>query len=580
MMKWPLSRHRLLLSRSRHDFDRVPVASPAGHLKFDESSGQMYTETTISTQSNEERDWTRPHRMSLKSVKHQPRPQKGTRSLVDSAIETILENLIDLTFEGVDCLPKKLVLRIWILASERYIIPFCVWEIFSKVLRDEKDIPLSLLRFRHIIPSPRMTLQTYTATLTSLNFGFLASLSLTTAFPVPQLVKLSSIKNLGILEIVHTSRDGAQSGVSDRLIRAWHQAALDEGAFSVLRILKLWNHKEVTETSLIYLNSFPVLALFDVRSCTFDTRSRALARTLGWRSTLDVGILSFFEAMCVERAVIKRAAVEEDPQPIRRAPSHQLDEDSFITRIPRADVTAFITSPAFSVSKQSADAIPHWDGWQRMGDLSERRYPDKSFKELRWGITNQHLFNTSYSLETWDFLTYTIFSKIGELRSDRDLHRAGVNIGDQVIVNDELVNSVPLVSLRLGPFPESLKPSVYTNPIKSYYGSAYTERSDPHLTELTRDYLKNKHPALVDIRPAVSPDLGSMAFFRTKAPHPRPDSSSSRESEKDETKKAKKDGLGASTDSKRSFFAEPFKRHTKFMQNKKQKLGDVLGSFM
>ncbi len=118
-MKWPLSSRRLLLSRSRHDFDRAPVALPAGHLKFDESSGQMYTETTVSTQSREERDWTRSHHMILKSAKHQPRPQNGTRSLVDSAVETILKNLLDLTLEGVDCLPKTMVLRVWNLASER-----------------------------------------------------------------------------------------------------------------------------------------------------------------------------------------------------------------------------------------------------------------------------------------------------------------------------------------------------------------------------------------------------------------------------------------------------------------------------
>ena len=79
----------------------------------------MYTEMTVSTQSNEERDWTRPRRIVLKSAKHQPRPQNGTRSLVESAVETILKNLLDLTFEGVDCLPKTMVLRVWNLASER-----------------------------------------------------------------------------------------------------------------------------------------------------------------------------------------------------------------------------------------------------------------------------------------------------------------------------------------------------------------------------------------------------------------------------------------------------------------------------
>ncbi|KAK0101547.1 hypothetical protein ONS95_006714 [Cadophora gregata] len=580
MMKWLLSKHRLVLKRSRHGCDPGPVAPPgAGLLKFDESSGQMYTETTISTRSSEARNWTRPHRMSLKSIKHQPRPRKGTRSLVDAAIETILENLVDVTFEGVDCLPKKLVLRIWILASERYVIPFCVWEIFSKVLRAENNTPLSLLRFRHVIPSPRMSLQTYTTTLTSSNFDFLASISLTTAFSVPQLVKLSSVKNLCILEIVHTSRDGAQSGISDRLIRAWHQAARDEGPFSVLRILKLWDHKEVTETSLTYLNSFPVLALFDVRGCTFDARSRVLARTFGWRSSFDVGILSLFEAICVKRAVNKRAAGEADRQSIRRASSQQLDEDCFVNRIPRADVATFITSLAFSTSKENANAVQQWDSWQSMGDLSDIRYSDKSFKETRCGIANQHIFNTCYSLETWDFVPYTIFSKIGELRSDRDLHRAGVNIGEQVVVNDELVNSVPVASLRLGPHLEVLKPPVYNSPNKPLYGSAFTERSDPHFTKLTRDHPKNQYPALVDIKPAVTPDIGSIAFFRVEAPCRISDFSASQEVSEDKMTKVEKKIQGSTTDSKRGFFAEPLRRHSKLMQNKKQKLVDVLGTF-
>ncbi|KAG4436627.1 hypothetical protein IFR05_007885 [Cadophora sp. M221] len=576
-MKWPLSKHKLLLRRSCYDHEQVSSALPAAYFKVDASSGQMYTEKTISTVSSEERNWARPRRMSRKSTGiTYTQPLKGVRSLQNAAIETIIENMMDLTFEGVDCLPRKMVLRIWDLANERYVIPFCVWTIFSKILREEDGTTISLLRYRDMITAPCLTLQSYTAALTSSNFEFLTYLSLTTAFPVPQLVKLSSVKNLGILEIVYARRDSTQSKVNDRLIRAWHQAVVDDAAFPVLRILKLWNHKNLTEKSLTYLNSFPSLALFDVRGCNFDTRSRALGRTLGWKSTLDVGLLNFFEAMCVERAVVKRATAEEYPNPIRRAPCHQLWNHTKVSRIPRADVTAFLTGPEKSISKKGDDAIKHYSLWQEIGDMAERKEAPATFKEVRWGICNQPFFNTGYKFETWEFLTYTTFSRIGELRSDQDLHRAGVDIGDQAIVGEELTNSIPMACVRLGPYLDSLDPSIYNNPVKSFYGSAYTEDSDPHLTEHTRIYPKPENSCFPRFLPSVATDPANIAFYKIKLPA-RAAASPAPEAVKDETKKAEK---GEPNESKRNSFADFGKRHSKFIQNKKQKLGDVLGSFM
>ncbi|KAH6721409.1 hypothetical protein BKA61DRAFT_567997 [Leptodontidium sp. MPI-SDFR-AT-0119] len=575
-MKWLLSKHKLLLRRSRYDHEQVSSALPAGHFKVDASSGQMFTEKTISTVSSEERNWTRPRRVSRKSTGiTQTQPIKGVRSLQNAAIETIIENMMDLTFEGVDCLPRKLVLRIWDLANERYVIPFCVWTIFSKVLQEEDNTTISLLRYRDMITSPRLTLQNYTAALTSPNFEFLTYLSLTTAFPVSQLVKLSSVKNLGILEIVYTRGDSAQSGVTDRLVRAWHQTAVDNAAFPVLRILKLWNHKNLTEKSLTYLNSFPALAVFDVRGCKFDTGSRALGRTLGWRSTLDVGLLNFFEAMCVERAVVKRASTEEHPKPIRRAPCHQLWNHTMVSRIPRAEVTTFLTRPQKSISRKGPDAIKHYELWQEIGDMAAQKEAPATFKEVRWEICNQPFFNTGYQFETWEFLTYTTFSRIGELRSDLDLQRAGVNIGEQAIVNEELTNSVPMACVRLGPYLDSLDPSIYNNPVKSFYGSAYTEDSHPHLTEHTRIYPKPEKSSYPKFLPRNAPDPANIAFYRINVPRPGADSPSP-ESVKDEAKKAE----NGDPNPKRNSFADFGKRHSKFIQNKKQKLGDVLGSFM
>lgn len=85
----------------------------------------MYTERTVSIQSKEDRNWSRPREIPRKTPKLDPRsviPVKGVRSLQDAAIQSILANLNDLTFEGIDCLPRQQVLRIWGLANERSVI--------------------------------------------------------------------------------------------------------------------------------------------------------------------------------------------------------------------------------------------------------------------------------------------------------------------------------------------------------------------------------------------------------------------------------------------------------------------------
>jgi hypothetical protein len=123
----------------------------------------------------------------------------------------------------------------------RKVVSLTTWKIFSKLLSQSDAATLSLLRYRQSIIVPKLPLYMYTSPVTSKSFDFITSLSITTVFPVPDLFKLSTIPNLGILEIIN--REGSSPyGVGDRLIRAWHLAAVDNGAFSVLRILKLWNH--------------------------------------------------------------------------------------------------------------------------------------------------------------------------------------------------------------------------------------------------------------------------------------------------------------------------------------------------
>ncbi|CZT42567.1 uncharacterized protein RSE6_02492 [Rhynchosporium secalis] len=657
-MKWPLSRNRrLLLGRATQSHDRAPLPA-SGDYKFDIHSGLMYTEGTISSQRLEELDWARPRYITTKSTLANPRPAKGSRTLRCTAVGVAVENLMDLDFDGISRLPRGAIIAIWELANERYYVPLSVWKIFSNVLREEDDIPLNVLRFSEYVGAPRLGLQTYTAPLISPTFEFLTYLNITVNFSVPELVRLASVKNLGILEVVHNFRGKHQSSVTDRLIRAWHQATIDDGAFPVLRILKLWNHKEVTEVSLRYLNSFPALALFDVRGCTFNTGSRAIGRTLGWKSTLDVGVLSFFDAMCVERVVLMRATIDEKPKPIRRAASRQLTDHDKVIRIPRSEVAGFLTNSRLPTPRPGLELHPEWTVWEKDGNFIERPSTSSSSEKIRRNI-HDNRSHIAQLYETWEFIPYTIFSRIGELRSDRDLRRAGVSVSDAGVVNEQLVSTVPMACLHLGRQNEPLNPLLPNNPIKSFYGNAYTESSSSasrYRSENTKtlDRPGEEMFQFPNYMPRGRPDPRNITFYRIKTPSSDSEANTSGVVEvvdneankgekrnsmkskrsaspfarfrdegqtankeismsprrsaspftmfKEKGKKADKEGsmtperahspitvpvfkdqveqLPEPTKSRRSSLAYFGKHPAKFMQNKKQKLNDVLSSFM
>ncbi|PBP18720.1 CBS domain-containing protein [Diplocarpon rosae] len=572
-MKWSTTKHKLLHRKLRCEERSV---LPASNQKFDESSGQIYTETIISMQSREDRNWSQrirnkpvtldPHHGAVRAM--------GSRSLRDTAIEAIVGSLADLTLEWVEELPIHLKCRIWKLANERYTVPLQVWILFSKVLKKESGIPLNLLRYRETIEFPRLPLGSYTTALISPNFEFLASLSITTIFPVPQLVKLSHLTNLVVLEIVHTAGATVESGVSDRLVRTWHEAAISEAAFRVLRILKLWNHIKVTSKSLSYINAFPALALYDLRGCNLEIEARGRAKLLGWKSSLEPGTLALFEAMCVEQAMGMRVSDGNDTLPIRRAPSHQLQDDSIIGRLARGDVREFLTRPSLSVKRSSPDGIPQWEEIQKAIDYLARDRPLFPFTEMRFGYFNRDSMNKAspaYKTETWDFDLYTILSRIGELRMDQDLRLAGLDVTDQVIVKGELVNSVPLASIRLGPSPAYLHPARQNNQINSFYGSMYSSDLENQMSRLLLNWADNPRPAGWDQGPRPRPDHRNVSFVKIISSGA--DNSCLLVPVADEARSGilKRGSSAISTVKNRS---------SKLIQNKKQKLSDVLGSFI
>lgn len=141
-------------SNSRRLQAQAVAVPPSNHHKFDEQTGQVYTETTAALTSDTDRDWLHqaPSRVNwddfevprvrddasgrlaiirdviLKKKKRdrifkankeafiaafRKRKVKGPRSLADLALETILRNVRDLDIEMLDEVPIRLLELIW-----------------------------------------------------------------------------------------------------------------------------------------------------------------------------------------------------------------------------------------------------------------------------------------------------------------------------------------------------------------------------------------------------------------------------------------------------------------------------------
>ncbi|TAQ89845.1 hypothetical protein B7494_g1804 [Chlorociboria aeruginascens] len=350
-----------------------------------------------------------------------------------------------------------------------------LWKLFSKHFRG--DYPyLCLLRYRQQIRQCKSPLDVYTIPITSKAFDFIAYLSLTTAHSSADLIRLSDMTNLGILEVYNSYvksdfhpmdqnciyNKSPLDIVDDRLVRAWSMAATETGAFPVLRILKLWCHRSITERSLSFISSFPSLAVYDIYGCGFSLGAAIKKELPGWRPTVDPHILGLLETACIERIHIMQMSMASKTWPAYRKVSTQLDDCAPTLKLPREDI------PSFLINK----------------------YQDKPNSQ------------SSRILPTWEFANYTAFARIGELRNDKDLRRAGIETGYQLLVSDEPINSIPIVSLRVGPTPNLLKHNPIRNRARPFHRSVFSDE------RITLEELKKEN----------SNPSAHLAFLRIKLP--------------------------------------------------------------
>jgi hypothetical protein len=148
-MKWLLPKRNRRTGSSGTGNERSDITR-WNSAKFDESTGQMYLETTAAIRTSDDLSWARDcrlvktadyrddqeyndferleegradlerYQMRLDGLKNaRVRGFKGARLLQDAAIECVLRNISDITLEGIECLPLPIVRRIWLAVNRR-----------------------------------------------------------------------------------------------------------------------------------------------------------------------------------------------------------------------------------------------------------------------------------------------------------------------------------------------------------------------------------------------------------------------------------------------------------------------------
>ncbi|KAI1485500.1 coenzyme A transferase [Biscogniauxia mediterranea] len=165
-------------------------------------------------------------------------------------------------------------------------LSFQAWKLCAKyVLNDgpaTRTWPLKLFKHALEIAQPMEPLAQYINPLLSPSFEFIVHLTLTgcTSFGTHEVLSLSQLKNLGVLEIMQPVDDTNAATfprITDSVIREW---ASQPNPFPVLRIMRIWGDDFTTEKSLRYISKFPALVLYDVAGRRRDWKD--VDQTLGW----------------------------------------------------------------------------------------------------------------------------------------------------------------------------------------------------------------------------------------------------------------------------------------------------------
>jgi hypothetical protein len=263
-------------------------------------------------------------------------------------------------------------------------------------------------------------------------------------------------------------------------------------------------------------------------------------------------------------------------RPIRRPCALQLIDNAHVNMIPRAEIPKFITrsDPPGQTTSHSPGKLYNRIYYDL--DQVHARNPNKRIKKHAWEVLDTLVYSKTRALETWEFRTLTSFCKVGELRNDKDLARAGIDIGDQAVVGKDLISSVPVVSLRLGPSPKTPSSPFLRNELhRPFYESMHGDSVASSLKYTWKDDTSSKKSR-------------GLCFIRINVPSkekqspegPVPDVSASTLSDGDSARSFSMKSSEGPPGMPSHWHVKRVRSARTIRQKKKQKLADVLSSFM
>jgi hypothetical protein len=303
--------------------------------------------------------------------------------------------------------------------------------LFSKfLLAEDDDKMLGLYRFRQHLCKPGADIRQYTQPLTSLSIDFITHLVISGGceFSKHDLLCLTDIKNLGVLEIIQPADElrTVFPEVTDRLIRGWTEK---EDPFPLLRILRIWGDQSTTQQSLQWVSRFPNLALYDVMGSRDDwTSPHEYATKYSWELAdtppgTEDSLLHYLMLF---------APADEPPLNKTR------------------DLARSIDSDLVSLCGDSRCAVKFVEN-QRAPKLLDYLTDAAKVSGYLWNVDSAMSLEArachGIPFEAWAFWLYSF---IGQLSQDSDLQAYGGYDGTQAVAGPFVLPSKPMACLFLG----------------------------------------------------------------------------------------------------------------------------------
>ncbi|GAQ11135.1 hypothetical protein ALT_8456 [Aspergillus lentulus] len=242
--------------------------------KLDRKSGQVYEEQAMAPGLSYSMGPSWVHESPFCTVERDARQEKGTLPLKECAMEQFLSDQRNLTPELFRHIPWRMASRLWDHLGKRQRRTLYMWKLFATVYPAEFQ---GVAKYRSMkVKWPQMPLREYWSVVKSDTLSWRLVLTLTPSFGrVPELVEIANIKNLVALEIttplqVMPMLDSSEphiAGLNDRITRTWSELAETSGAFTHLRILRLYRQPDLTPVGIRYLSALPGLCLIIAHGC-------------------------------------------------------------------------------------------------------------------------------------------------------------------------------------------------------------------------------------------------------------------------------------------------------------------------